>query len=77
MKAITPSVLFEDDAILVLDKPATWLTVPGRFPQGHEMIKDVKTWADQRYESIFSVHRLDKGTSGVVVFAKTPKAIAI
>ena len=70
MKTITPSVLFEDDAILVLDKPATWLTVPGRFPQGHGVIKDVKTWADQRYESIFSVHRLDRGTSGVIVFAK-------
>ena len=70
MKAITPSVLFEDDAILVLNKPASWLTVPGRFAQGQILVKDVKTWADQRYESVYSVHRLDRGTSGVIVFAK-------
>lgn len=70
MKAITPSVLFEDDAILVLNKPASWLTVPGRFAQDQILVKDVKTWADQRYESVYSVHRLDRGTSGVIVFAK-------
>ena len=74
MKAIRPSVLFEDDAILVINKPATWLTVPGRFPQGQHVVKDIKTWADQRYESIFSVHRLDRGTSGVVVFAKNAES---
>ena len=74
MKASNPSVLFEDDAILVLNKPANWLTVPGRFPQGHEVVKDLKTWAEQRYESIFSVHRLDRGTSGVVVLAKNAES---
>ena len=48
--------------------------MPGRFPQGQNVVKDVKTWADQRYESIFSVHRLDRGTSGVIVFAKNAES---
>ncbi|MGB3801283.1 MAG: RluA family pseudouridine synthase [Lewinella sp.] len=65
------SILFEDDHLVVVDKPADVLTVPDRHDPDQPNLKQTLT---DRYGSIIPVHRLDKPTSGVLVFARTPDA---
>ena len=60
------SILFENDSFIVLDKPAGLLSVPDR--EGRE--SSLKSILREHYGNIFVVHRLDRDTSGVIVFAK-------
>jgi RluA family pseudouridine synthase len=61
------NILYEDDSIIVLNKPAGVLTIPDRYERGLTNLYDtLKT----KYKVIFTVHRLDRDTSGVIVFAK-------
>jgi 23S rRNA pseudouridine955/2504/2580 synthase len=71
-------VLFEDDDLLVLDKPAGMAVHPGTgTPPGTTVIERV--WQELGVSnSVFQpalAHRLDRGTSGVLVVAKTRKAL--
>ena len=71
-------VIFEDDELLVLDKPAGMAVHPGTgTPPGTTLIERV--WQDLgSSDSIFQpalAHRLDRGTSGVVLVAKTRRAL--
>jgi RluA family pseudouridine synthase len=64
-------VLYRDDLVLAVDKPAGVLTVPGRGEQkGEALSVQVRTVAPQA----LPVHRLDRDTSGVVLFALTRDA---
>jgi 23S rRNA pseudouridine955/2504/2580 synthase/23S rRNA pseudouridine1911/1915/1917 synthase len=65
-----PEILFENDEIIALNKPAGLLSVPDRI-QSAPSLKDLLT---EKYRNIFTVHRLDRETSGVIVFAKTPES---
>ncbi len=67
-----PWVLYEDEHILVVHKPAGVRTHKAD-PHGQEGLYE---WvARQRPETTLAIlHRLDKGTSGVLVFGKTPEA---
>ena len=62
-----PSIIFEDDDIIVLNKPAHYLTIPDRFVAERA---NLTTFLKDRLEDVFVVHRLDKETSGVILFAK-------
>lgn len=66
-------ILFEDEMIVVINKPPNFLTIPDRFKD----LPNLLSFLQKKYENIFTVHRLDKETSGVVVFAKTAEAHAI
>lgn len=59
-------VLFENDDFIVINKPSGQLSIPDRM-QSEPSLKDALI---QKYGGIFTVHRLDKATSGVIVFAK-------
>ena len=66
-------VIFEDEHLLVVDKPAGWNThAPSPF--AGEGIYDWLKSREQRWSSLAIIHRLDKETSGVIVFGKTPHA---
>jgi 23S rRNA pseudouridine1911/1915/1917 synthase len=60
------NIIFENDQFIAINKPAGLLSVPDRM-QSEISLKDMLI---QQYGSIYTVHRLDKGTSGVIVFAK-------
>jgi RluA family pseudouridine synthase len=62
-----PEILFENDEFIVLNKPAGMLSVPDRM-QSSPSLKDLLI---EKYHQIFTVHRLDRETSGVIIFAKT------
>ena len=61
-----PVVIYEDDAILVVDKPAGMLSVPGRVKA-----LSLLEWLQVRYGEVHSCHRLDMDTSGLMVFARS------
>ena len=65
-----PEVLYEDDFMVVVDKPARLASVPG----GSETTSAREILERTRGE-LFVVHRLDMGTSGVLAFAKTKEAL--
>jgi 23S rRNA pseudouridine1911/1915/1917 synthase len=67
-------VVFEDDALVVVNKPAGILSVPLERNPG---VPSVYALLEQRFRSHgkrrpFVVHRIDQDTSGLVVFAKDP-----
>ena len=59
-------VVYEDDHLLVVNKPSGLLSVPGRIEQ-----YSVETVMQQRYPGAVIAHRLDMGTSGLLIVAKT------
>jgi 23S rRNA (cytosine1962-C5)-methyltransferase len=66
-------VIFEDEHLLVVNKPAGWNThAPSPF--AGEGIYDWLKHREPRWASLAIIHRLDKETSGVIVFGKTPVA---
>ena len=69
-------ILFEDDLLMVVNKPAGLLSVP--LPHG-DPTPSVYTMLEEhlrghRHRRPFIVHRIDRDTSGLVLFAKTPRA---
>lgn len=60
-------ILYEDSDIIAVNKPASVLTVPDRFDPTQ---KNLRGLLRKKYNDIFVVHRLDRETSGVIVFAK-------
>lgn len=68
-----PLILFEDEHLLVVNKPPGWNThAPSPF--AGEGIYDWLKHREPRWASLATIHRLDKETSGVLVFGKTPLA---
>jgi len=59
-------VVYEDEWLLVIDKPSGLLSVPGRLED-----YSVETVMRQRYPDAVIAHRLDMGTSGLLIVAKT------
>lgn len=63
---ISELIIFENDDFIALNKPSGLLSIPDR--EGKE--ESLKSLLQAKYERIFTVHRLDKDTSGLIVFAK-------
>ena len=61
------SVLYADAALLVLDKPAGLLSVPGR---GDDKQDCLSARAQRLYPDALITHRLDQATSGLMVMAR-------
>src|SRR6266849_1340158 len=67
---VVPCVIFEDDDLLVVNKPAGLNThAPG--PYAGEGVYDWLRHREPRWAALAIIHRLDQETSGVLVFAKT------
>ena len=64
-----PEILYEDETIIIADKPSGMLSVPGRTEA-----LSLLEWLQNRYGEVHSCHRLDMDTSGVMVFARTAEA---
>ena len=70
VKGLGTLIIFENDHFVAINKPAGLLTIPDRT-QSERSLKDILI---EKYGSIFTVHRLDKDTSGLVIFAKNEAA---
>lgn len=60
-------LLFENEDFVVLNKPAGLLSIPDRFDPALPSLSKI---LERHYGQILVLHRLDKDTSGVIVFAK-------
>jgi 23S rRNA pseudouridine1911/1915/1917 synthase len=71
-------IVYEDDALVVLDKPAGLLAVPlplRRRENARSVFDDLKEYLRRRgRRRPFVVHRIDRDTTGLVVFAKSAAA---
>lgn len=74
-KTLPFEVLFEDDHIIVVNKPSGLLTIATSKEHDRTLYHIVREYliSKDRNARIFIVHRLDKDTSGVVVLAKDEK----
>lgn len=71
MKSGRWSILYEDEHCLVVDKPAGLLSIPDRYdPEIPNLLDSLLSYR----ESILVNHRLDKNTSGIILFSKTTTA---
>jgi len=63
---ISELLIFENDDFIALNKPSGLLSIPDR--EGKDI--SLKVLLQEKYNSIFTVHRLDRDTSGLIIFAK-------
>lgn len=68
-------IIYEDKEIIVVNKPAKKLTIATTKEQNRTLYHEVREYVKKQNpkNKIFIVHRLDKDTSGVILFAKNEK----
>src|SRR5262245_46779030 len=71
------AIVFEDKHLIVVDKPAELLTVPTRRQETNTLQHKVADYVRHvaKGRGAFSVHRLDRGVSGLLVFGKTQEIV--
>ncbi|HYS18771.1 MAG TPA: RluA family pseudouridine synthase [Candidatus Binatia bacterium] len=70
-------LVHEDEDILVVDKPSGLLTIATEREREHTAYRLLREWVSGRGPAsarLFIVHRLDRETSGLIVFAKSAAA---
>ena len=74
-KELPFDILFEDDHIIVVNKPSGLLTIATAKEKEKTLYHIVREYlvSKDKYAKVFIVHRLDKDTSGIVVLAKDEK----
>lgn len=60
-------IIFENDQFVAVSKPSGMLTIPDRY---NESLTSLNKLLEKKYQKIYVVHRLDRETSGVILFAK-------
>ncbi|MHC4993702.1 MAG: RluA family pseudouridine synthase [Planctomycetota bacterium] len=63
-------LIYQDDHLLVLDKPTGLLAVPGRGPDLQDCLS---ARVQAEYPKALIVHRLDRDTSGLMIMARDPE----
>lgn len=77
--AATPPILYEDDDVIAIDKPCGMASAPTRTAAAgtaHDVVLEALRARKRAPARLWVVHRLDVGTSGVLLFAKTRAAAA-
>lgn len=75
-----PEIIFCDNHLLVADKPSGWLTQPDESDR-NSLENFCKEWVKKEYHKpgnvyLHAIHRLDRPVSGLVLFARTSKALS-
>ncbi|QQR54936.1 RluA family pseudouridine synthase [Candidatus Peregrinibacteria bacterium] len=75
-KVPEPQLLYEDEHLLAFEKPATLAAVPAdRIPEAKTLQGWVRLWALNAKKNFkpYPLHRLDRPTSGIMLFGKYPR----
>ena len=74
-KELPFKIIYEDDHIIVVNKPSGLLTIATEKEKERTLYHIVREYlvSKNKQSKVFIVHRLDKDTSGIVVFAKDEK----
>ncbi len=73
IKEETLKILYEDDNIIVVDKPTKMLTISNKKEKENTLYRKVSDYLKKEKRKVFVIHRLDFDTSGVIMFAKNQK----
>jgi tRNA pseudouridine32 synthase/23S rRNA pseudouridine746 synthase len=68
---LSAEICYQDESLIVVNKPSGTLAVPGR---GKDKQDCLSTQLQQRFPNALVVHRLDRDTSGLMIFALTKEA---
>lgn len=63
--------IYQDDNYIFINKDSGMLSIPDRYNQN---IPNLRSILEKQFSQIFVVHRLDKDTSGIIMFAKNAEA---
>lgn len=74
MESLT--IIYQDEFLVAIDKPAGMMVHPGRQPEPAANIA-MKRLRDQLGQHVYPIHRLDRPTSGVLLFALDKKTAGI
>jgi len=66
-------VIYQDEHLMVINKPASLLTIPGRSPDKQDCVWS-RLKAEHPEHDIYLVHRLDRDTTGLMIFALSREA---
>lgn len=69
--------LFEDEHLIIINKPAGMKTHPNQPDEDDTLLNHLAAYLKKNQETPFVVHRLDKETSGAILFAKNPVVLPI
>jgi 23S rRNA pseudouridine1911/1915/1917 synthase len=64
-------IIANEPDFIVINKPANLLSIPGRDAQAETSVKQI---LQTQFNEIYTVHRIDKETSGIIIFAKNVEA---
>ncbi len=64
-------IVYKDDAMVIVNKPPRFLTVPDRFSPN---LPNLYNYLKDKLGEAYIVHRLDRETSGIICFARTKEA---
>jgi len=74
MTTQTPNIIFENQDLLIIDKPAGLLSVP----DGYDVqLPHLRSLLEPIYGRLWMVHRLDKETSGIMVITRNSNAHSV
>lgn len=65
-----PDIILENEQFIAVNKPSGLLSIPDRIGEDISLKKILL----EKYGQVYTVHRLDRDTSGVIVFAKTEES---
>ena len=71
MSHSSPEIVFQNNDLIAVNKPSGWLSIPDRHDPA---LVSVKSWLETKGDKVFIIHRIDKDTSGLIVFAKNAEA---
>jgi len=71
MNKLQIEIIFEDEHILVINKPSKLLSIPDRWDATKDSVYHILA---AKRDGLMVVHRLDRDTSGIMVFAKNAEA---
>ena len=66
-------IIYEDNDIIVVDKPTKILTISNDKEKEKTLYREVSNYLKKEKKKVFVIHRLDFDTSGVIMFAKSQK----
>ncbi|MGX7196425.1 RluA family pseudouridine synthase [Enterococcus olivae] len=70
-------LLYEDEHLIIVNKPEGIKTHPNQPEETGTLLNDLAAYLKEKEQRAYVVHRLDKETSGVILFAKNPLVLPI
>ncbi len=71
MQKLKPGIIFENDQFIAVNKPPGLLTIPDRH---NTELPSLLRMLENEFGKLFIIHRLDRETSGLILFAKNEDA---